>query len=78
MAPKVKTLVLAFLVLLVISFSLGLLGKFDGSETKPLFRQDGERLKIRKLMMVDSLLDYDDVCANPKHDPRKKGCKNAP
>lgn len=29
-------------------------------------------------MMVDSLLDYDDVCANPKHDPRKKGCKNAP
>ncbi|KAF8008390.1 hypothetical protein BT93_K2156 [Corymbia citriodora subsp. variegata] len=78
MAPKVKTLVLAFLMLLMISFSLGLSGEFEGSGTKPLFPKVGERLKTRKLMMADSLLDYDDVCANPKHDPRKKGCKNSP
>ncbi|XP_030549119.1 uncharacterized protein LOC115754280 isoform X2 [Rhodamnia argentea] len=78
MAPKVKTLVLAFLMLLMISFSLGLPGEFDGSDAKPSLRKDGESLKIRKLGMVDSLLDYDDACANPKHDPRKKGCKNAP
>ncbi|XP_018720742.2 uncharacterized protein LOC104424524 isoform X1 [Eucalyptus grandis] len=77
MAPKVKTLVLVFLMLLMISFSLaGLPGEVDGSGGKPSFPKVGERLKMRKLMMAESLLDYEDVCANPKHDPRKKGCKN--
>ncbi|KAI3410550.1 uncharacterized protein J3R85_018753 [Psidium guajava] len=77
MAPKVKTLVLAFLMLLMISSSLGVPVEFNGSDAKPSLRKDGGSLKIRKLGMVDSLIDYDDVCANPQHDPRRK-CKNAP
>ncbi|KAI3410552.1 uncharacterized protein J3R85_018755 [Psidium guajava] len=77
MAPKVKTLVLAFLMLLMISSSLGVPGEFDGSDAKPSLPKDGGSLKIRKLGMVDSLNDYAEVCANPLHDPHKK-CKNAP
>lgn len=37
-----------------------------------LFVKDGNRMKLRKLLEFDSLLDYEDAGANGKHDPRKK------
>jgi hypothetical protein len=37
-----------------------------------LFVKDGNRIKLRKLLEFDSLLDYEDAGANSKHDPRKK------
>jgi hypothetical protein len=36
------------------------------------FVKGGSRMKLRKLLGYDSLLDYDDAGANPKHDPKRK------
>lgn len=31
-----------------------------------------EMMKIRKVLMVDAVLDYDDAGANTRHDPPKR------
>ncbi|KAI4340933.1 hypothetical protein MLD38_025722 [Melastoma candidum] len=74
---KIYVLVLAFLILLSIGSSSGLGGP---NPDLALHETDGEgRIRSRKLLTVDFITDYDDVCANPKHDPRRKpGCKNIP
>ncbi|GLT69501.1 hypothetical protein SLA2020_416490 [Shorea laevis] len=71
MALNFKTLLLLLLILLI-----PLSGKVEGFKdmTNPYHSlyKDGNRMKLRKLLEFDSLLDYDDAGANSKHDPRKK------
>ncbi|KAI4378190.1 hypothetical protein MLD38_015708 [Melastoma candidum] len=82
MARSVKdyTQVLALLTLLVMSGSSR--GLDDLNPVLELRKEggDGRTIYSRKLLAVGVVTqDYDDVCPNPKHDPRKKpGCKNTP
>ncbi|KAI3409126.1 uncharacterized protein J3R85_019757 [Psidium guajava] len=53
--------------------------ELDDKNSGPSLPKDGvvAGMNGRKVMGLEAMLDYDDVCANTKHDPRKKpGCKN--
>ncbi|KAI9157329.1 hypothetical protein LWI28_020736 [Acer negundo] len=77
MAPRINTFLLVFLLLLLIpllSPSGGMVEGFkDDMHPKYSLYKDGIQMKkMRKLLMVDAVLDYDDAGANTKHDPPKK------
>ncbi|KAF3432795.1 hypothetical protein FNV43_RR23897 [Rhamnella rubrinervis] len=75
MALRIKTFLLVFLIVILIPLSSGMVEDLkDGSNLNhySLHQGTGIRMNSRKLMMADTLLDYDDAGANPKHDPKRK------
>ncbi|XP_059434793.1 uncharacterized protein LOC132167785 [Corylus avellana] len=71
MALRIKTVILLLLILLI-PLSGIVEGFKDGTIPYHSLYKDGSRMKLRKLLELDSLLDYDDAGANPRHDPRRK------
>ncbi|XP_062153838.1 uncharacterized protein LOC133862017 [Alnus glutinosa] len=71
MALRIKTVLLLLLILLI-PLSGTVEGFKDGTNPYHSLFKGGNRIKLRKLLEFDSLLDYEDAGANSKHDPRKK------
>ncbi|GFY84056.1 hypothetical protein Acr_03g0008300 [Actinidia rufa] len=98
MAPRIKTSLLLFLLLLIYSYSgelvlniifssfpnvftsllsrshfpLGVAEGFsDNANPIHSLHKNGVPMNSRKLLVVDTVLDYDYTGPNPKHDPRK-------
>ncbi|KAF8042844.1 hypothetical protein BT93_A1237 [Corymbia citriodora subsp. variegata] len=76
MALKAFTAALLASLLIMSTLSSGRAGLDDKLSGSSLHK-DGVVAGIsgRKVMGLEAMLDYDDACANPKHDFRKK-CKN--
>ncbi|OWM79653.1 uncharacterized protein LOC116205529 [Punica granatum] len=69
------------LLLITITFSSGISEGLEGVRNPSSLPNKGGTLpaamKTRKLLKMEGLQDYEDVCANPKHNPRRSpGCKN--
>ncbi|PSS32985.1 hypothetical protein CEY00_Acc03281 [Actinidia chinensis var. chinensis] len=71
MAPRIKTSLLLFLLLLIYSYSGVAEGFSDNANPIHSLHKNGVPMNSRKLLVVDTVLDYDYTGPNPKHDPRK-------
>ncbi|CAK9151587.1 unnamed protein product [Ilex paraguariensis] len=71
MAVRIVTFLSVFLILLIYSSAGTVKGFDDGVNTISSIHKGGVRLNSRKLLVHESVLDYDDAGANTKHDPRK-------
>ncbi|KAI8565087.1 hypothetical protein RHMOL_Rhmol03G0233400 [Rhododendron molle] len=72
MAPRIKTSLL-LLFLLISSLSLGKAEGFNNN-VNPIYslHKGAVRMNLRKLLVFDTVLDYDYTGANPKHDRKGK------
>ncbi|XP_040990830.1 uncharacterized protein LOC121237962 [Juglans microcarpa x Juglans regia] len=70
--PWVKTFILIILLHLICSSSVVRVnGLEDAMELRSSSKVMIQMNKVRKLMGVEALLDYEDPSANPTHDPKK-------
>ncbi|KAG2676995.1 hypothetical protein I3843_12G079700 [Carya illinoinensis] len=67
----VKTFILIILLHLICSSSVRVNGLEDAMELRSRSEVMIQMNKVRKLMGVEGLLDYEDPSANPTHDPKK-------
>ncbi|KAF7149373.1 hypothetical protein RHSIM_Rhsim03G0210900 [Rhododendron simsii] len=73
MALRIKTSLILLLFLLISSLSSGKAEGFNNN-ANPIYplRKGAIRMNLRKLLVVDTVLDYDYTGANPKHDRKGK------
>ncbi|KAL5736930.1 hypothetical protein ACOSP7_031386 [Xanthoceras sorbifolium] len=77
MALRIKTFLLVSLVILLLIplLSTGMVEGFKDDDMHPknsLYKDGIQMKKMRKILILDAMLDYDDAGANTKHDPPKK------